>query len=183
MRRLVIAIVIAGALAGGAFAATKARWSGGLGSGYGGVGVGLPVRVGRPFSVGLMDLRPRGRVVIESVRLHGSTPGVVLVGSLLYPAGGGMVGGDPSFPPRWPRFRMRRADGAALHAHRTTLLVVGLRLTHPGTFDIHGFDLLYRERWHGIELRHRAHIGPLAYGCAVRTSAKLPRCRMPRPDY
>lgn len=78
---------------------------------------------------------------------------------------------------------MRPAKGAVLHAHTTVLLAAGIRITRPGQFEIHGFDLLYRERWHGIELRHRAHIGPLAYGCAVRTSARVPRCRMPQPDY
>jgi hypothetical protein len=59
-------------------------------------------------------------------------------------------------------------------------LVVGLRAAARGDFSVRGIDILYRERWHGIELRRRAHAGLEVEGCAVTTAARIPRCAVPQ---
>jgi len=59
-------------------------------------------------------------------------------------------------------------------------MVVGLWATAPGTFSVRGIDVLYRERWHGVELRRKAHVGVEVQGCAVTTSKGFPRCTLPK---
>jgi hypothetical protein len=139
------------------------------------------VRIGEPFSIGLIELRPGHRVRIESVRLHRPTRGVALVAARVYPLGRGMVGSDRRFPPTFPPVAMRAADEAVLSAHTAVGLVVGIRATDPGAFRVHGVDVLYRERWHGIDVRRRAHVGVEVDGCAVRTSVRRPGCTPPQP--
>jgi hypothetical protein len=56
---------------------------------------------------------------------------------------------------------------------------LGLRATGPGTFSVRGIDVLYRERWHGVELRRKAHTGVEVQGCAVAASARRLRCTVP----
>lgn len=165
---------------GAAVAATQVRWGGGLGRGYGNA-VGVPVRIGEPFSIGMTELQAGHRVQIESVRLDHPTRGVVLVGALVYPLDSGMVGSDRRFPPTFPPVPKRAADGAVLPAHTAVGLVVGIRATGPGAFRVHGVDVLYRERWHGIDVRRRAHVGVEVAGCAVQTSARTPGCTPPQP--
>jgi hypothetical protein len=57
-------------------------------------------------------------------------------------------------------------------------MVAGLRATAPGTFSVRGIDVFYREHWHGLDLRRRAHVGVEVQGCAVTTSTGLPRCKV-----
>lgn len=178
-----IAISIAAAvLAAAAVTATQARWSGGLGGAYGN-SVGVPTRVGVPFSVGMIELEARHRVWIESVRLHHPSLGVVSLGAVVHSPSRGMVGTALGFPPSFPRVAMHRAGGAVISAGTTVLLVVGIRATHVGGFRVRGVDLLYRERWHGIDIRRKAHIGVEVDGCAVRASARGLRCSPPQPIY
>ena len=54
-------------------------------------------------------------------------------------------------------------------------------LVGPVAFAAPGPDVLYRERWHGIELRRRAHVVLQVVGCAVRTTARVPSCPIPAP--
>lgn len=163
---------------GAATAATQVRWNGGIGGPYGSY-VGVPVHVQRPFSIGMAELKAGGRVRIESVRLHQPTGGVVLVGALVHPIGRGMTGADERFPPTFPRAPMRAAEGTVLPAHSAAGLVVGLAATREGTFYVRGVDVLYRESWHGIDVRHRAHVGVEVYGCARRTPARFVICTKP----
>jgi hypothetical protein len=182
VRRAVITAVLVALLVAAAAGATRVRWHGGLAS-YGNA-VGVPMRVGAPFSVGMAELNAGGQVRIESVRLDHPTPGIVLVGALVHVIGHGMVGAERAFPPTFPRVQMRPAVGAVLRAHARTVLVVGLRATRPGPFRVHGVDVLYREQWHGIELRRLAHVGVEVDVCALRTSARVPACTLPHPvDY
>ena len=181
-KRLVITISIVAVVAAAAVTATQARWSGGLGGRYGN-SVGVPTRVGVPFSVGMIQLRARHRVRIESVRLHQPSVGVAYLGAGVHPANRGMVGTARGFPPSFPRVRMRRASGTVIPAGTTLLLVIGLRATHVGGFRVRGVDLLYRERWHGIDIRRKAHIGVEVDGCAVRASARRIRCSPPQPIF
>jgi len=153
-KRLVITISIVAVVAAAAVTATQARWSAGLGGRYGN-SVGVPTRVGVPFSVGMIQLRARHRVRIESVRLHQPSVGVAYLG----------------------------AGGTVVPAGTTLLLVIGLRATHVGGFRVRGVDLLYRERWHGIDIRRKAHIGVEVDGCAVRASARRIRCSPPQPIF
>lgn len=178
LRRTVIAVAIGVLLlAGTAVAATRVRWSGHLGQ-YGN-GVGLPVPVGAPFSVGMTELQAGNRVRIESVRLHRASRSIVLVGARVYREGEGEVGYERRFPPRFPPVKMRSADGAVVLAGTTTLLVVGMRATHPGGFRIHGFDVFYRERWHGIDVKRKAHVGVVITGCAGTGPSPSFGCRSP----
>jgi hypothetical protein len=180
LRRLVLAVAVVALLSAcAAAAAMQVRWSGGLGS-YGNV-VGMPVRIRASFSVGMAQLKAERRVQIESVRLDHPTPGLVLVGALVYPLRRGMVGSDGRFPPTYPRVRMRAADGVVLPTHTAVGLVVGIRPTALGAFRVHGLEVLYRERWHGIDVRRRAHVGVEINGCAVRASTRIPRSTLPRP--
>ena len=182
-RWFVVAGLAALVLAAGAAAATLVRWDGSLGYGYGN-GVGMPVRVGQAFSVGMTELRPARRVRIEAVRLHGPRGSVRLVGALVLPEGGGGVGTAGNFPPHFPRVKMRPAVDAVVPAHSRVQLVVGLRATGRGSFSVRGIDVLYRERWHGLSLRRRAHTGVQVQGCAVTGAARVPGCSVPRlnPD-
>jgi hypothetical protein len=166
-------------LVGAPVAATRVRWNGSLGYGYGN-GVGIPVRVGQPFSIGLAYVNPSHRVRIEAVRLHGARGALKLIGVVALPPGSGGVGADRAFPPRYPRVKMRPAAGAVVPAHARVELVVGLQATAAGVFGVRGVDVLYRERWHGIELRRRTHTGLEIEGCAAVTSARYPRCRVPQ---
>src|SRR3954453_16200094 len=102
------------------------RWSGGLAPPYGNA-VGLPVRVGVPFTAGMGELEAARRIRIESVQLHDPGAGVVLEGALVPRSGVGIVSADPRFPPTFPRVRMRPADGVVLPAHTRLDLVVGVR--------------------------------------------------------
>lgn len=180
LRRLVLAIAVLLVLgAAAAAAATQIRWNGGLGL-YGNW-VGVPVRIGAPFSIGMGELSAGHRVRIESVRLDHPTRGVVLVGSLVHSPGDGGIGSDRGFPPASLRAPTRAADGVVLPAHTAVELVVGIRATELGAFRVHGVDVLYRERWHGIDVRRRAHVGIEVGGCAVQTSARIPGCRPPQP--
>jgi hypothetical protein len=181
-RRRSIPLVVAGVavvvLVGAAVAAALVRWSGGLGGEYGN-GVGLPVYVGHPFSVGMTRLRPASRVRIESIRLHGADGRVVLVGARLYPAGSESVGVARDYPPTPVHARGRAAEGAVIPPHGEFDLVVGLRAVGRGTFRVQGLDILYRERWHGLNLRRRSHTGVEIHGCAVAASSGLPHCTVP----
>jgi hypothetical protein len=154
------------------------RWNGGLGHGYG-KGVGIPVRVGQSFSIGMTDLRPNRRVRIEAVRLHGASGRVRLIGAVMSPVGQVAVGTERGFPPH-SASAMRPAVGAVVPAHTRMWLVVGLRADARGDFSVRGIDILYRERWRGIELRRRAHTGLEVEGCAVTTAAHIPRCAVPQ---
>jgi hypothetical protein len=180
LRRLVLAIAALLVLgAGAAVAATQIRLNGGLGL-YGNW-VGVPLRIGAPFSIGMGELNAGHRVRIESVRLDHPTRGVVLVGSVVHSPGDGGIGSDRGFPPASLRALTRAADGVVLPAHTAVELVVGIRATELGAFRVHGVDVLYRERWHGIDVRRRAHVGIEVGGCAVQTSARNPGCRPPQP--
>jgi len=177
-RRALIAIAIGLALVTGAVvAATQVRWRGDLG-GYGN-GEGLAVRVGKPFSIGLTELHAGNRIRIESVRLHQPSTGISLVGALVYPTGKGEVSGERRFPPTFPPVPMRPAEGVVVLAGRTTLLVVGMRATRLGVFRVHGFDVFYREHWHGIDIRRKAHVGVEVDGCAGRGASPYFGCRLP----
>jgi len=138
----------------------------------------MPVRVGTPFSVSMTLLRPGRRVSIDSVRLNSPTGGVVLVGTLV---GGRSMSFERAFPPQSVGRRLRTATGAVVPARTRSILVLGLRATRPGPFRVRGADVLYRERWHGIDLRRRAHVGVEVDGCAVRTDAAVPSCAVPEP--
>jgi hypothetical protein len=162
-----------------AAAAMRMRWSGDLG-GYGSA-VGMPVHAGSAFSVGMSQLKADGRIRIESVRLERPTRGITFAGALVHPSGYGMVGAERQFPPTFPRVRMRAAEGAVLPARTPVVLVVGMRTTRPGAFRVHGVKVHYWERWHGIDVRRRAHVGVEVVGCAVETSARAPRCAVPEP--
>jgi peptidoglycan/LPS O-acetylase OafA/YrhL len=166
---LVVALVVA------PVAATQVRWNGSLGHGYGN-SVGIPMRVGQSFSVGMTAIDTSRRVRIESVRLHGASGGVVLLGALVGYAGVGAVLG---FPPTTPTMPLRPAVGAVIPAHANSLLVVGLRATEPGVFRVLGIDVRYRERWHGVEVKRLTHTGMLVAGCAVAAGAKRAHCRLP----
>jgi hypothetical protein len=147
-------------------AATQVRWSGSLGRAYWSYPtVSMPVRVGEPVSVAMTPIDNGRPVRIESVRLHRATGGVVLLGSVIFHGGFGWA---RHFLPR-PIFGkpLRAAEGAVLPAHSTLKLVVGLRATEPGRFRIRGIDVLYVERWHGVELRRQAHAGVFVLGCVV----------------
>lgn len=175
---LLVAACVA-VLVASAAAATRIRWGGEL-AGYGNA-VGLPVRVGSSFSIGMSELQADGRIRIESVRLERPTRGVMFVGALVHPTGHGMVGSERHFPPTFPSVRMRPAAGAVVPARMPVILVVGMRATRPGAFRVHGVDVLYREYWHGIDVRRHAHVGVEVVGCAVSTSAGVPRCTLPEP--
>jgi hypothetical protein len=175
---LVVAACVA-VLVASAAAATRVRWSGELGS-YGNA-VGMPVRVGSSFSVGMGELRPDGRIQVESVRLNRPTRGVELVGALLHPSGRGMTGAETQFPPTIPNVGMEQADGAVVSPETPAALVVGIRATRPGAFRVHGVEVLYRERWHGVDVRRRAHVGVEVVGCAVTKPARVPHCTLPEP--
>jgi hypothetical protein len=56
-----------------------------------------------------------------------------------------------------------------------------MRATQAGTFRAQGLDIFYRERWFGVDVRRREHVGPLVYGCARRTRARVPHCALPDP--
>lgn len=174
---LVAAIVLL-ALAGAAAAATLIRWNGGLGYGYGN-GVGIPVRLGQSFSIGMTDLRPARRVRIEAVRLHGPNGGIRLVGVVVLPPGSGGVGTDRQFPPRYPHVKMRPAVGTVVPAHARVEMIIGLQATNRGAFSVRGVDVFYREHWHGLDLRRRAHVGVEIQGCAEASSTGIPRCKVP----
>jgi hypothetical protein len=178
VRPIALAIAVAAVLAAGAAVATQVRWSGGLGHGYAnGTGVEMPVRAGTPFSVGMTILLPRDRIRIESVRLHGASDGIDLIGSLL--EHDGMTGTYRGFPPTLPRLPRRQAVGAVLMGGSQNAIVVGLRASAPGRFVVKGIDVLYREKWHGVELRRRAHTGIEVSACAVASSAKALNCKPP----
>lgn len=154
-------------------AALFVRWPGGLGS-YGDA-LGAKMPVGGVYAFG-MDTVTTGdwSVRVEDVRLHGAPPGVELVGAFLYYGNGCFGGGvTPKFPPCSTRSRPP-ARNAVVPAHRRYLLWIGLRVVRAGRFRVHGVDVLYRMRWHGLELRRRAHIGNEIDLCAPR-----PRCKTP----
>ena len=179
-RRWRIGLLIAGLglllLAVGA-AGAGIRWNGSLGYGYSG-GVGVPVQMHRPFSIGMGELRPTREIRIESVRLHGASGGVRLVGVLAYPFGHQSVGTDRGFPPA-SQGGGQPAVGLVVPAHGRFSLVVGLEAVGLGDFSVHGVDVLYREHWHGLTLRRRAHTGVEVEGCAVDPKPGLPRCATP----
>jgi hypothetical protein len=160
--------------------ASQVRWNGQLDQ-YGNA-VGGPVRVGSPFSVGMSKLQAGGRIRIESVRLSRPTRGVVLVGALVHPMGNGMVGIEERFPPTVPSMGIRPANGAVVPPHTPVILVVGMRATRAGAFRVHGVEVLYREHWHGIEVRRRSHVGIEVVGCAARTAVGVHRCTPPEPS-
>jgi hypothetical protein len=175
---LVTAVVLL-ALAGTAAAAAFIRWNGGLGYGYGN-GIGVPVRVGEPFSIGMTAVQPERDVRIEAVRLHDPRGRVRLVGVGVLPPGSPGVGSDRGFPPEHVPVKLRPAVGAVIPANAESQLVVGLRATARGTFSVRGVDVLYRVRWHGLELRRKAHVGVEVQGCAVTTSTGIPKCTLPK---
>lgn len=183
MRRALVAVVLAALVLATAAGATRVRWHGGLDSYASGNSVGLAMAVDAPFSVGMGVLRASGgRVRIESVRLHGASPGLELVGSLVHDTGRGMVGSDRAYPPTFPRSMPKRpAAGAVIPAHTGLVFVVGMRATWPGDFRAYGVDVLYRQRWHGIEIRRRAHLGVEVNVCAAHTRAEYPDCAVPEP--
>ena len=173
------AAVLLLALVGAAAATTFIRWNGGLGYGYGS-GVGVPVRVGKPVSIGMTVLKPGGEVRIEAVRLHDPRGPVRFVGVGVLPPGSVGVGSDGYFPPKHPAVRLRPAVGAVIPAHAGVQMIVGLQATARGTFSVRGIDVLYRERWHGVELRRKAHVGVEVQGCAVTTPNGFPNCALPK---
>ena len=168
-------------IAAGAFAASRHRWGGGGNLGIYGNGNGLSVATGSPFTIQMTEVRPGHRIQIESVRLHGKTPGVELVGALVQTGsrGAGLWVGERQFPPAHRPGRWQPARGAIIPAHTRMALYVGLRTVQSGDFRQPGVDVFYREHRFGIELRRREHIGPLVAVCAVRTSARLPHCKIP----
>ena len=174
-KRYVVLGAIVVALLGAPVAATQVRWNGSLGHGYGN-SVGIPMRVGQSFSVGMTVIDTSRRVRIESVRLHGASGGVVLLGARVGYAGVGLVLG---FPPTTPTMPLRPAVGAVIPAHANSLLIVGLRATEPGVFRVLGVDVRYRERWHGVEVKRLTHTGTLVAGCAGAAGAKRAHCRLP----
>ena len=115
------------------------------------------------------------------MQLHGASGGVVLVGAVVYPHGLGGVGTERGFPPTAPGTTMTPAVGAVVPARTTVDLVVGLRLTRPGGARVHGVDVLYRERWHGVDVRRRTHTGIEVDACATAARARAD-CPLPNPD-
>jgi hypothetical protein len=173
MHRAALAILWLVVLVAGVAIATQVRWPGGLGS-YGNR-VGLPVRVDAPFSIGMGAIDAKRPIRIEAVRLHDASGGVVLHGALVSTEHGMVV--RRGFPP-WSH-GAHSAEGAVVPAHVPVTLLVGLRATRPGDFFVDGVDILYRERWFGVDVRRRAHFGLQAVGCAVRTTESLPQCTVP----
>jgi hypothetical protein len=177
-RLLIVAGVVLLGLAGAAVAATQVRWNGGIGHGYGNA-VGMPMPVGAAFTFGMDDLRPSHRIRIEAVRLHHRHGAIELVGAVVHQTDRGMVGALRGFPPSRGYGPMRPAVGAVVEAGGAAALEIGLRATQPGTFDIAGIDLLYRERLLGVDVPREAHLGLRIYGCAVRTSSTVANCKLP----
>jgi hypothetical protein len=177
-RLLIVAGVALLVLAGTAVAASQVRWNGEIGHGYGNA-AGIPMRVGASYTFGVDDLRPSHRIRIEAVRLHDPSGPVELVGAVVHPAARGMVGTMRGFPPSRDYSPMRPVVGAVVGAGKAAVLEVGLRATRPGTFDVAGIDLLYRERLLGVDVRRKAHLGLEMYGCAARTSARIVNCKPP----
>jgi hypothetical protein len=177
-RLLVIVGVALLLLAGAALAATQVRWNGGIGHGYGNA-VGVPVPVGAAYTFGMDDLRASHRIRIEAVRLHDPRGPVELVGAVVHETARGMVGALRGFPPSRGYGPMRPAVGTVVGPGETVALEVGLRATGPGTFDVAGIDLLYRERLLGVDVRRKAHLGMEVYGCAEKTSAHDANCKLP----
>lgn len=136
-KRYVVLVALAVVLVVAPVAATQVRWNGSLGSGYGNE-VGIPMRVGQSFSVGMTVIDANRRVRIESVRLHGASGGVVLLGALVGHEGVGAVLG---FPPTTRTVPLRPAEGAVIPAHAHVMLVLGLRATEPGIFRVRGVDV------------------------------------------
>ena len=173
-KRYVVFGALALALVVAPVAATQVRWNGSLGHGYGN-SVGIPLRAGQSFSVGMTAIDTSRDVRIESVRLHRPSGGIVLLGARVGRQGVGAVLG---FPPNSPRMPLA-AVGAVIPAHANVLLVVGLRATKPGIFRVRGVDVRYRERWSGVEVKRLTHTGMLVVGCAVGARAKRTKCRLP----
>jgi hypothetical protein len=169
---MVIALVLAGVAA-----ATLVCWDGDLGHRYsGGSAVGVPMVRGSDYSFGVGAVTAGDSSVrVEDVRLRGASRGVDLVGAVLYPTGCFGTGAARGFPPCRSE-RHEPARDAKVPAHRQYLLIVGLRSKRPGAFRVFGADVLYRTRWHGIELRKRAHIGNEIDLCSPAP------CDPPAPD-
>ena len=178
-----IAFVVAGvaalALVGAAVAGTFVRWNGSLGHGYGN-GVGMRVRAGQSFSVGMTVLHADRRVRLESVSAHDPTGGVVLIGALVTRVGHpGVMGTASGSPPSFPAGPLRPAKGAVVPARADVQLLLGFRATRRGTFRVRGVDVRYRERWPGVEVKRLTHTGVLVVGCAVAAGPLRADCRLP----
>ena len=177
-----IAFVVAGvaalALVGAAVAGTFVRWNGSLGHGYGN-GVGVRIRAGQSFSVGMTAIRADRRVRIESVRAHDPSGGIVIAGVLVGTPGDMGLGTAIGFPPKSPSASLRPAEGAVIPPHADVALIVGFRGTRPGVFRVRGVDVHYRERWPGVEVKRLTHTGMLVVGCAVAADAGHANCRLP----
>jgi hypothetical protein len=157
------------------------RWNGSLGHAYSaGSGLSMPVRPSRPFTIGVDELSAPGRFRIESVRLHGSPRGAALVGAVLHDGAHGMVGAERRFPPTSLDVTLRPARGAVVPAHTKVVLEIGIVVAHPVRVRIEGVDVLYRVRWHGIDVPRRAHVGSQAFVCA--TTRPLVAAQCPIPD-
>jgi hypothetical protein len=177
-KRHVVLGALALALLVAPVAATQVRWNGSLGHGYGS-GVGVPVRVGQTFSVGMTMIHTNRPVRIESVRLHDPKGRVALVGALVGRVERFAVGTARGFPPSPPGASLRTAYGAVIPAHAEVELVLGFRAVEPGIFRVRGVDVRYRERWPGVEVKRLTHTGVLVVGCAVPAGAKRANCRVP----
>jgi hypothetical protein len=183
--RPVAAVTAALVLAAGVAAASQVRWNGSIGH-YGGAAIGVPTQVGKPFTVGAVDLEAHhGRVRIESIRLLGADPGLVLVGTLTHGSSRGSIGAELRFPPSRRLPELRPAVGSVVPAHRELTLLVGLRATKVGSFRLRGVEVLYREEWHGLELRRSARAGFEIDVCAQRgpTGRGDPICDPPAARY
>jgi hypothetical protein len=169
----VVVAVLVVLVAVAAAAAMFVRWPGGLES-YGNA-VAAQMSVGGVSSFGMGTVTAGDwSVRVEEVRLHGAPRGVALVGAILY-YGNGCVGFGVirGFPPCKSKSRLP-ARNAVVPAHHRFLLWVGVRVPQAGRFRVFGVDVLYRMRWHGIELRRRAHIGSELDLCAPRPGCKSP---------
>jgi hypothetical protein len=160
-----LSIVAAVAVLAAAVAVYLVRWPGHLDE-YGN-GVGAPVQLGRPISVGLVRLENGGggTIEIEHVQLHEQVPGLEFVGALVQPKN--LYSGTRyGFPP--PEATQPVA-GLRIGPHRHVDVLVGLRATRVGAYRLHGFDAFYRGRGIGfLRLRHRAHVGVEVDLCAQR---------------
>ena len=149
------------------------RVPGGLGSYEHELAAKMPVGGVYSFGMGTVTT-DKFSVEVEEVRLHDPPEGVELAGALLYYNSGCYGGGVVKhYPPCASRSRVG-AQGAVVPADRRYLLWIGLRVLRAGSYRVSGVDVLYRMRWHGVEVRREAHIGNEIDVCAPRPGCKVP---------
>jgi len=149
------------------------RVPGGLGSYEHELSAKMPVGGVYSFGMGTVTT-DKFEVRVEEVRLHGAPEGVELAGAFLYYNSGCYGGGVVKhYPPCASRSRVP-ARNAVVPPNRRYLLWIGLRVPHAGSFRVPGVDVLYRVRWHGVDVRRQAHIGNEVDVCAPRPGCKVP---------